>query len=60
MTEETIFKRMPLPDGTDWVWHPDLNVVALADRLDCPGRLRALEDVSRHWKRAHLSVVESA
>lgn len=60
MTEETVFKTMPLPEGTDWVWHPDLNLVALSDRLDLDGRIRAVEDLKKHWTRAHLRVVESA
>lgn len=60
MTEETIFKTMDMPEGQDWAWHPDLNLVALSNKLDCAGKLRAFEEVQRHWARAHLSVVESA
>lgn len=60
MSEETIFRTMSLPDGQDWAWHPDLNLVALSDRLDCEGKIRAVDELQRHWKRAHLRVVESA
>lgn len=59
-SEQTVFVTMDLPDGEDWTWMPDVNVVGLSSRLDCEGRLRALDDLQRQWKRSHLSLVESA
>lgn len=58
--EETVFRVSHLPEGTDWVSHPDLNVVELSDSLDCTGKIRALSEISRRWRHNHLSVVETA
>lgn len=37
--------------GRDWVWHPSLNTVALADHLDAAGRERALDELQAEWRR---------
>lgn len=58
--EETVFRTLDLPEGRDWVWMPEANVVVLASRLDCAGRLRALDELQKWWKRKHLRVVETA
>lgn len=60
MTEQTVFRTAKLPEGQDFVWHPDLNLVELSDRLDLDGRLQALTDLQKWWRREHLSVVETA
>lgn len=60
MAEETIIKTMDLPEGDDWVLYPDLNVIVLASRLDCAGRVRAIDEIQREWRRRHLRLVESA
>ena len=60
MSEQTVFHTSALPEGKDWVWHPDINLVELSDRLDCTGRAQAVIEVSRWWRRAHLKVVETA
>jgi hypothetical protein len=61
MIEETVFRVMELPEGTDYLPYPELNVVVLSDRLDCKGRLRAVEECQAQWRRRHLHLVlESA
>lgn len=51
LTEDTIVRISSLPDGQDWAWHPDINVVELSDRLRPAARERALEDLSSHWRK---------
>jgi hypothetical protein len=58
--EETVVRVLDLPDGQDWKWLGDANVVILSSRLDCAGRLRALDELQKHWRRAHLRLVETA
>jgi hypothetical protein len=58
--EETKFVTMDLPEGQDFQWFGDLNVVALRTGLDCAGKQRALDELHRTWRRRHLSLVESA
>lgn len=58
--EATVFRILDLPDGIDYVWYGDANVVAFSSRLDCAGRMRAVEDLQKQWRRAHLKLVESA
>lgn len=60
MVEDTVFRTIELPDGVDWAWYPDLNVVALSVRLDCEGRQRAVDELQVHWRRSHLRLVETA
>lgn len=52
--------ELPADLGRDWDWHADLNIVVLRKGLDCQAKLAALDDLQRHWTRAHLSVVQSA
>lgn len=54
MAEDTIIKTMDLPEGEDWALYPDLNVIVLASRLDCAGRVRAIEAILLQWRRQHL------
>lgn len=58
--EDTIIRTLDLPEGQDYAWYPDLNVVALSSRLDCEGRLRAFNDLQSWWRREHLTAVKSA
>jgi hypothetical protein len=60
VSEETLCRTMELDEGTDWVWFPDLNMIGLSSRLDCAGRERAIDEMQRQWRRAHLRTVESA
>lgn len=62
MNEETIFKDIDLPEdlGRDWEWFADLNVVGLRRGMNWQEKLRAVEDLQRVWRRAHLNTVETA
>jgi hypothetical protein len=60
VAEQTVFTTMDLPEGKDWEWFSDCNVVALSRRLDCNGKIRAVRDLQHHWERRHLSVIHSA
>lgn len=60
MSEETVFRVIDLPDGQDWAWYPDLNVIGLRRGLVGVGRMRALDELYRHWRREHLRLVTSA
>lgn len=42
---------MPLPNGRDWLWYSDLDIVALAPHLDVAGRERALDELQAEWRR---------
>jgi hypothetical protein len=55
--EETIIHILDLPEGTDYVWYPDANMVGLARRLDCEGRVQALADLSATWRRSVMHAV---
>lgn len=55
--EKTVVKVMRLPEGVDWQWHPDLNIVTLSDRLDEAGRMVALLDLQAQWRRSMIRVV---
>lgn len=57
MTEKTVVKTIELPDGRDWLWYADANVVALAPHLDDEGRERALSEVQAFWRRSCLHLV---
>lgn len=60
--EQTVFVEMDLPAdlGRDWEWFADLNIVGLRRGMCLDGRVRAVQNLSRQWQRAHLSVVASA
>jgi len=60
VAEHTIIRTIDLPYDQDFAWYADLNVIALSSRLDCAGRLRALDEMQRTWKRQHLTAVQSA
>lgn len=63
MIEETVFVEVDgsvLGEGRDWSWLGDLNVVALRRGLTCEAKATVLEDVSRWWRRAHLTLVQTS
>ena len=60
MNEETLIKTMPLPQGRDWEWFADANVIALSPDL-CPAkREAALSELQAQWRRSGLRLVEPA
>ena len=51
---------MPLPHGRDWLYYPDINLLALAPHLDDEGRDRCLEECAAAWRatmRARLASI---
>lgn len=54
MNDRTIVKISHLPEGRDYAWHPDLNLVELSARLDEAGRRDALTCLQRSWLRGVL------
>lgn len=60
MTEETVFRVLNLPGGRDYIWYPDLNVVALRRGMNCEQKMLALDEFQSHWRREHLRLVGSA
>lgn len=60
MTEETLVRELDLPEGVDFVWHGDLNLVVLRRGMTCDQRERAIDELQRQWRRAHLRLVETA
>ena len=57
MNEHTLIKTMPLPQGRDWEWFADANIVVLAPHLCEEGRERALTEVQAHWRRSCIRVL---
>ena len=43
-TKETVVVTLDLPEGTDLIRYPDLNVIAIASRLDGGDRERVLTE----------------
>lgn len=41
---------MALPYDQEALWHPSLNIVALAPHLDAAGRERALDELLAQWR----------
>ena len=60
MSEQTVFRMSDLPDGQDYVWHPDLNLVELRRGLDLEGKQAAVAALQKRWGREHLRLVETA
>lgn len=59
-TEKTVVMVLDLPEGTDWRWLPDCNILAVASRL-CPAeRERAIDDLQATWRRQFISVVSDS
>lgn len=56
-SEETLIIPARLPDGQDWAWHPDLNIVEVSDRLDDAGIMVALCDLQAQWRRSMVRLV---
>lgn len=55
--EETVVMPAQLPDGQDWAWHPDLNIVEVSDRLDEAGVMVAVLDLQAQWRRRMIRLV---
>ena len=52
---------MALPYDQEWLWYPELNIVALAPHLDVEGRERALDELQAQWRASlPLKAVGSA
>lgn len=49
--EKTYVRILDLPEGRDWVWFSDANMIGLSRRLDAAGRERALVELQEHWRR---------
>lgn len=41
---------MPLPHGRDYLFYPDLHVLAFAPHLNEAGRERALDELYANWR----------
>lgn len=60
MNELTVFTPAELPEGgPDFIWHADVNVVELRAGMCLDGKLAALAELQKQWRREHLSVVEA-
>lgn len=57
MVEQTVVQVLDLPEGTDWVWFGDANIVGVARRLCPEGRDQALSDLQAEWRRSMIRVV---
>ncbi|MGZ6776911.1 MAG: hypothetical protein ACXVGF_04510 [Blastococcus sp.] len=58
-TEKTIVMVLDLPEGTDWRWLPDCNILAVSSRL-CPAeRERAIDDLQATWRRSLIHIVDA-
>jgi hypothetical protein len=57
--EETVIHFIDLPEGEDYVWLADANVVGLARRIqhDDPAICRALSKLQDEWRRNVLHAV---
>lgn len=55
--EKTVQMVLDLPEGRDWEWLPDCNILVLASRLDEAGRQRALSDLQATWRRQFIKAV---
>lgn len=55
--EETVVVTIDLPEGKDYEWFAEANVVGLSRRLDEAGRQQALCQMFQEWRRSHLRVV---
>lgn len=52
--EKTVVHTLDLPEGTDWVWFSDANMVGLSRRLDEEGRQRALRELCAKWRSSFI------
>lgn len=52
-SETTVMVVMAMPEGRDWAWLADCNVLAVSDRLDVAGQERAISEAQDTWRR-HL------
>lgn len=60
MDDRTIVKISQLPQGQDYAWHPDINLVELADGLDEAGRQHALAQLQDSWLQEVLGELAAA
>lgn len=56
-TEKTVLIVMDLPDGKEWAWLADCNVLAVSAALDGEGRERAITDCQATWRRQFIHSV---
>lgn len=42
---------MPLPHGREWLYYPDLNLLAVAPHLDEDGRKRCADELAYEWRK---------
>lgn len=57
MTEKTIVRVLDLPEGQDWVWYPEANVVGVSSRLCAEEHARVLDELHAQWRRKWIKVV---
>lgn len=50
---------MPLPHGRDWLYYPDINLLALAPHLDEAGRERCVDEMQAEWRASMLKRLAS-
>jgi hypothetical protein len=55
--EKTVIRVMSLPEGKDWVWFGDVNVIGVSDRLDEAGQMVAVLDLQAEWRRTMVELV---
>lgn len=55
--EKTVIRVMSLPEGRDWVYYGDLNVIGVSDRLDEAGQMVAVLDLQAEWRRTMVELV---
>lgn len=42
---------MPLPHNREWLYYPDINLLALSPHLDEAGRQRCAEELAFEWRK---------
>ena len=57
ITEETVRMVLDLPEGKDWVFRGDLNILVLSSRLTPEEREVAITECQSEWRRSFLRVV---
>lgn len=57
MQEDTIIKTLDLPEGREWAWFADANILCLSPALCPEGRMRAVREAQDWWRRRHLQAV---
>lgn len=57
MNEDTVFRTLALPNGRDWEFYEDVNVMVFAPHLGPEGRERAIREFQARWRRFALRTV---